>query len=137
MRMHNERALIVPLAASLAVTALSVPAAAGQQETERECRAVDSYRTQHPRRGQGQPHVPRNIQVGPRPYYLIDAMDDGSLKRTLQACEENPLHTTEFSIGHRGAALQFPEHTKESYNAGARMGSEDNSASRVTVRHCA
>ena len=29
---------------------------------------------------------------------------------------------TDFSIGHRGAALQFPEHTKESYEAGARMG---------------
>ena len=25
-------------------------------------------------------------------------------------------------IGHRGAALQFPEHTKESYEAAARMG---------------
>jgi glycerophosphoryl diester phosphodiesterase len=29
---------------------------------------------------------------------------------------------TDFSIGHRGAALQFPEHTKESYEAAARMG---------------
>src|SRR5262249_44261479 len=28
----------------------------------------------------------------------------------------------DFSIGHRGAALQFPEHSKEAYNAGARMG---------------
>ena len=28
----------------------------------------------------------------------------------------------DFSIGHRGAALQFPEHTKESYEAGRRMG---------------
>ena len=27
-----------------------------------------------------------------------------------------------FSIAHRGAPLQFPEHTKESYEAGARMG---------------
>lgn len=29
---------------------------------------------------------------------------------------------TDFSIGHRGAPLQFPEHTKESYVAAARMG---------------
>ena len=29
---------------------------------------------------------------------------------------------SDFSIGHRGAALQFPEHTEESYEAGARMG---------------
>lgn len=29
---------------------------------------------------------------------------------------------TDFSIAHRGAPLQFPEHTKESYEAAARMG---------------
>ncbi|TMP65107.1 glycerophosphodiester phosphodiesterase, partial [Pseudoalteromonas sp. S1609] len=27
-----------------------------------------------------------------------------------------------FSIGHRGAPMQYPEHTKESYIAAARMG---------------
>ena len=32
------------------------------------------------------------------------------------------LRKTDFSIGHRGACLQFPEHTKESYEAAARMG---------------
>jgi glycerophosphoryl diester phosphodiesterase len=60
--------------------------------------------------------------VGPRPYYLVEAMDEGPLKRALQQCSEKPLKKTDFSIGHRGAALQFPEHTKESYEAGARMG---------------
>ena len=31
--------------------------------------------------------------------------------------------TRRFSIGHRGGGpLQFPEHTKESHEAGARMG---------------
>jgi glycerophosphoryl diester phosphodiesterase len=64
----------------------------------------------------------RNIQVGPRPYYLVEKMEEGPLKRRLQQCEEKPLKKTDFSIGHRGAALQFPEHTKESYEAGARMG---------------
>jgi glycerophosphoryl diester phosphodiesterase len=63
-----------------------------------------------------------NVQVGPRPYYLIEAMDEGLLKTALQQCSEKPLKKTDFSIGHRGAALQFPEHTKESYLAGARMG---------------
>jgi len=29
---------------------------------------------------------------------------------------------SDFSIGHRGAALQFPEHTLESYKAAAIMG---------------
>jgi glycerophosphoryl diester phosphodiesterase len=63
-----------------------------------------------------------NVQVGPRPYYLVEDMDPGPLKRTLQQCSEKPLVKTDFSIGHRGAALQFPEHTKESYKAAARMG---------------
>jgi glycerophosphoryl diester phosphodiesterase len=63
-----------------------------------------------------------NVQVGPRPYYLVEAMDQGPLKTALQQCSEKPIKKTDFSIGHRGAALQFPEHTKESYEAGARMG---------------
>ena len=62
------------------------------------------------------------IQVGPRPYYLVDDMDPSPLKRTLQQCSDKPLEKTDFSIGHRGAALQFPEHTMESYKAAARMG---------------
>jgi glycerophosphoryl diester phosphodiesterase len=64
----------------------------------------------------------RNIQVGPRPFFLIDDMDAGPLKTALQQCSEKPLRKSDFSIGHRGAALQFPEHTKESYEAAARMG---------------
>lgn len=63
-----------------------------------------------------------NIQLGPRPYYLIEDMDAGALKDELQHCANGPFHKTDFSIGHRGAALQFPEHTKESYEAAARMG---------------
>lgn len=63
-----------------------------------------------------------NVQVGPRPYYLVEDMDESPLKRKLQQCSEGPFSKTEFSIGHRGAPLQFPEHTKESYEAAARMG---------------
>ncbi len=63
-----------------------------------------------------------NVQVGPRPYYLIDQLAEGPLKSRLQSCSDKPLRKTDFSIGHRGAALQFPEHTKESYEAAARMG---------------
>lgn len=63
------------------------------------------------------------VQVGPRPYYLIDKMTDGPLKRKLQSCSEGPFYKTAFSIGHRGGgALQIPEHTRESHEAGARMG---------------
>ena len=62
------------------------------------------------------------VQLGPRPFFLVDDMTPGPLKTRLQSCAEGPFSKTDFSIGHRGAALQFPEHTKESYEAGARMG---------------
>lgn len=62
------------------------------------------------------------IQLGPRPFYLVEGMDPGPLKSKLMSCKNGPFHATDFSIGHRGAALEFPEHTKEAYQAGARMG---------------
>ena len=63
-----------------------------------------------------------SVQLGPRPFYLIENMDNSRLKRALKRCEDGPFYPTKFSIGHRGAPLQFPEHTKESYEAAARMG---------------
>jgi len=63
-----------------------------------------------------------SIQVGPRPYFLVADMREGPLKRRLQSCANGPFRKTDFSIGHRGAPLMFPEHTKESYEAAARMG---------------
>ena len=63
-----------------------------------------------------------NVQVGPRPYWLVEDMDDGWLKHKLERCENRRMRRTDFSIGHRGAPLQFPEHTMESYVAAARMG---------------
>ncbi len=63
-----------------------------------------------------------DVQLGPRPFYLIDGMDNGPLKDKLQSCRRGPFYRTDFSIGHRGAALQFPEHTRESYEGGARQG---------------
>jgi glycerophosphoryl diester phosphodiesterase len=65
---------------------------------------------------------PVDAQLGPRPFYLVEQMKDSKLKNELNECSEGPFQTTDFSIGHRGAALQFPEHTKESYEAAARMG---------------
>ncbi|PCM46326.1 glycerophosphodiester phosphodiesterase family protein [Marinobacter sp. ANT_B65] len=62
------------------------------------------------------------VQLGPRPYFLVDDMDEGELKSALQACESMPPSSTTFSIAHRGAPLQFPEHTRESYVAAAKMG---------------
>jgi glycerophosphoryl diester phosphodiesterase len=63
-----------------------------------------------------------SVQLGPRPFFLVEDMDDSALKKTLQQCAKGPFYKTDFSIGHRGAALQFPEHSKESYEAAARLG---------------
>jgi glycerophosphoryl diester phosphodiesterase len=69
----------------------------------------------------GQP-ASSGIQLGPRPYFLVNDMQDSRLKRELLHCASGPFRKADFSIGHRGAALQFPEHTRESYEAAARMG---------------
>ena len=61
-------------------------------------------------------------QLGPRPFFLVADMDEGPLKGKLTSCAKGPFARSDFSIGHRGAALQFPEHTRESYQAAARMG---------------
>ncbi len=64
------------------------------------------------------------VQLGPRPFYLLDKLREGALKDDLQRCAARTTRyrPSDFSIGHRGAALQFPEHTVESYVAAARMG---------------
>ncbi|OXS99344.1 glycerophosphodiester phosphodiesterase [Notoacmeibacter marinus] len=62
------------------------------------------------------------ITYGVRPAYLVDIMDEGELKTKLQTCLSNTPKQSDWSIGHRGAMLAFPEHTAESYIAAARMG---------------
>ncbi|MAM62296.1 glycerophosphodiester phosphodiesterase family protein [Maritimibacter sp. UBA3975] len=62
------------------------------------------------------------VELGPRPFYLIDRMEDGALKDKLMACQDMDMTAQKFSIGHRGAPLMFPEHTVESNRAAARMG---------------
>ena len=74
------------------------------------------------RRHGGDGHGP-SIQLGPRPFFLVEDMSNSPLKQQLHACtSRSHFSRTDFSIGHRGAAMQFPEHTKESYEAAARMG---------------
>lgn len=65
-----------------------------------------------------------SIQLGPRSFSLVNDMTDSPLKQRLQQCaaKRKSYSRSDFSIGHRGAALQFSEHTKESYKAAARMG---------------
>src|SRR6056297_3869284 len=62
------------------------------------------------------------LGYGPRPAYLIDRMADGPLKDKLASCMGQTPERSDFSIGHRGAPLMFPEHTVESNRAAARMG---------------
>ncbi|CTQ33079.1 glycerophosphodiester phosphodiesterase family protein [Jannaschia rubra] len=62
------------------------------------------------------------LSYGPRPAWLIGQMDDGELKTKLQSCLGQTPSRTDFSIGHRGAPLMFPEHTVESNVAAAGMG---------------
>lgn len=73
--------------------------------------------------GPGQHKINYNVDVGPRPYYIINNMTNGALRESLTACENSKLEVTQFTIGHRGGGtLQFPEETVESTMAGARMG---------------
>lgn len=68
-------------------------------------------------------HEPRTaVELGPRPFYLVQGMNEGKLKKHMQQCENGPFYRTDFSIAHRGAPLQFPEHSDASYRASARMG---------------
>jgi len=62
------------------------------------------------------------VEVGVRPYFLIDQLKNPELKAKLAACADKPMERKTFSIAHRGAPLQFPEHTLESYNAAYRQG---------------
>jgi len=59
---------------------------------------------------------------GVRPFYLVNDMDEGPLKDELMACSAQTPSKTDFSIAHRGAPLQLPEHTYDSYVASAQMG---------------
>ncbi len=96
---------IATLAVALTLCATTVARADGGNENDEGHRQSES-----------------NVQLGPRPFFLVNEMEDGRLKRQLQKCTSGPFKKSDFSIGHRGAALQFPEHTRESYEAGARMG---------------
>src|SRR5688572_15358134 len=99
-----RHAVLAAIAAAVVLGSTSSPASAGENDFDRHGRTDQS------------------IQLGPRPFYLVQGMDPSALKSRLLKCQNGPFRRTDFSIAHRGAALQFPEHTKESYEAGARMG---------------
>ena len=53
---------------------------------------------------------------------LVEGMTPGPLQARLAACAGDPVRRTSFAIGHRGAPLRYPEHTRESYVAAAASG---------------
>jgi glycerophosphoryl diester phosphodiesterase len=57
-----------------------------------------------------------------RPVALVAGLAPGPLKTELAACVDRPVRRTSFALGHRGAPLRFPEHTRESYLAAAAQG---------------
>ncbi|WP_456446215.1 glycerophosphodiester phosphodiesterase family protein [Oceanithermus sp.] len=63
-------------------------------------------------------------QLGPRPFYLLDRLAVGPLHERLAACAARTAAypRSPLAIGHRGAALFFPEHTREGYLAAVRQG---------------
>jgi glycerophosphoryl diester phosphodiesterase len=58
----------------------------------------------------------------PRPVALVAGLEPGPLKTELAACVDSPVRRTAFALGHRGAPLRLPEHTRESYLAAAAQG---------------
>ncbi|WP_017443829.1 glycerophosphodiester phosphodiesterase family protein [Gayadomonas joobiniege] len=60
--------------------------------------------------------------IGPRPLFLVEQMEDGALKNQLAQCKDQHFYRTDWSIGHRGASLMFPEHTQEAYQAAIDSG---------------
>ncbi|KAI5283603.1 hypothetical protein KEM54_001997, partial [Ascosphaera aggregata] len=62
------------------------------------------------------------VQLGPRPFYLVDDMAPSALKTKLEECSDIPHKPSDFCMSHRGAPLQFPEHSEQGWRAAARMG---------------
>lgn len=98
------------LAMALAMTAMAAYAA--MAHADRDGRAYEAHDDK----------LGDSVQLGPRPFYLVEGMEAGKLKDRLMQCQDGPFYRSDFSIAHRGAAMQFPEHSDVSYRAGARMG---------------
>lgn len=62
------------------------------------------------------------IEPGPRAQQLAALLSESELKRDLLACKVGKFARTDFSIAHRGAPLGYAEHTREGYQAAAKMG---------------
>ena len=68
---------------------------------------------------------PETALIDARPAWLVNNMPPSPLKNTLATCLDDASFVPtpqDFSIGHRGACMQFPEHTAESYQAAIELG---------------
>ncbi|MCE2572363.1 glycerophosphodiester phosphodiesterase family protein [Motilimonas eburnea] len=86
------------------------------------CDDNDKVASSAQQEGSVKPAEATKVTVGPRPLFLVAEMQDSALKTKLEQCKTGPFYRSDFSIGHRGAAMQFPEHTKESYQAAIDTG---------------
>ena len=95
-----------------ALVSASVGLGLAAHDSADQNRAVSN---QHGREG-------HSVQLGPARSFWSTTWTTAGSSESSCSCSDGPFKKTDFSIGHRGAALQFPEHTRESYEAGARMG---------------
>jgi glycerophosphoryl diester phosphodiesterase len=65
--------------------------------------------------------LPREPQLGPRPFYLVDKMKDGPLKQQLSQCT-GPFRKTDFFHRPPRRGAEFPSIQGESYLAAAPHG---------------
>ncbi len=49
-----------------------------------------------------------SVQLGPRPYFMVNSMKEGELKDKLSECAAKKMdfEPSDWSIGHRGACMQ-------------------------------
>lgn len=114
--MYTTLALAAAAAVKLAHAA---PMPQGGSNANPAGSALSSHTTIEPASGPSDFYV----NLGPRPYYLVNNMTASPLKTKLQSCANGPFSITDFTIGHRGGAtLQIPEESVENSMAGARMG---------------
>ena len=48
-----------------------------------------------------------SVQLGPRPFYLVEKMSASPLKSALQQCGDDSFKPSTFSIGHRGGGARI------------------------------
>lgn len=63
-----------------------------------------------------------SVVLGDRPSALVALLPEGDLKTRLETCDVSAVRPQAFSIAHRGAPFEYPEHSVEGYEAAATQG---------------